>query len=135
VTELLGSERLTVLVGDVNVVPVAGPVNPAGCARGFSSSVEVLVTNADREVPWRVLIGRPSVGQRPVAALGASHPPGGACLMTAVSAASATGALPGVVSYVAEQSALPYSAPTRENSLSRKENENDLTAQRVEVLL
>jgi hypothetical protein len=133
--ELLGSEQLSVFVGDVNVVPVAGPVNPAGCAHGFSSSVEVLLTNADQEVPWRVLIGRPSVGQRPVAALGASHPPGGACLMTAVSAASATGALPGVVSYVAEQSALPYSTPTRENSLSRKENKNYPTTQQPEVAL
>ncbi len=31
------------------------------------------VTAADQEVPWRVLIGRPSAGRRPVAALGASH--------------------------------------------------------------
>jgi hypothetical protein len=55
--------------------------------------------------------------------------------MKAVSAASATGALPGVVSYVAEQSALSHSKPTRENSLSRKENENNLTTQQAEVAL
>ena len=34
-----------------------------------------------------------------------------------------------------EQSALPYSEPTRESSLYRKENENYLTTQRPEVAL
>ena len=53
--------------------------------------------------------------------------------MKAVSAASAMGALPGVVSYVAEQSALSCPAPTSKTSLYRNENKNNLTTQQPEV--
>jgi hypothetical protein len=114
----------------VHVVPVA-----ADCAHKSSSSVEALLTDADQEVPWRMLIGRPSVGQRPVAALGASHHRE-ALVSCGPSERLATEALSRWWSAMCpEQSALPYSQPTRESSLSRKENENYLTTQRPEVAL
>jgi hypothetical protein len=41
------------LVGDVHVVVLGGPVDRAGCSHRSSSSVEVALKGADREVPWR----------------------------------------------------------------------------------
>jgi hypothetical protein len=76
---LVGSEAplvqqlAAVAVGDPDVVPLIGPVDSGDCGHARSSSVEVVFNRADQEVPWRVLIGRRSTAQRPVAALGASH--------------------------------------------------------------
>ena len=51
----------------------ASPIDPAHCGHACSSPSEVASQRAGREVPWRVLIDRPSTGRHPVAALGASH--------------------------------------------------------------
>jgi hypothetical protein len=69
----LDQQLAAVLVGDANVVPIGRPVDPGDCGHADSSQPGLMFTQADREVPWRVLIGRPSAGRRPVAALGASH--------------------------------------------------------------
>ncbi len=132
--ELFSDEHLPVLVADVNVVPVAGPVNPAGCAHRFSPSVEVGLKNADQEVPWRVLIGRPSVGQRPVAALGASHHRE-ARVSRGPSTRLASLALSRWWSAICAESQASPNQPSGENSLSRKENENNPSAQQPEVAL
>jgi hypothetical protein len=66
-------KRGPVGIADTHVVPFVGPVDAADCAHASSSSLEVISRKADREVPWRVLIDRPSAGRRRVAALGASH--------------------------------------------------------------
>jgi hypothetical protein len=73
VREARGQQPRSVLVGDVEVMPLGSPIDPAHCAHAWSSPVEVASRQADREVPWRVLIDRPSMGRHPVAALGASH--------------------------------------------------------------
>jgi hypothetical protein len=67
-------ERAAVLVDDADGVVVFGPVDPGKCAHRWSSSVEVASSRVEQEVPLRALIGRRSIAQRPVAALGASHP-------------------------------------------------------------
>jgi len=41
VAELLASEQRAVLIGDVNVVPVAGPVDPADCAEQSQASPDL----------------------------------------------------------------------------------------------
>jgi hypothetical protein len=69
----LDDQLAAVLVGDTDVVPFGRPVDPGDCGHAVFSQLGLVFTQADREVPWRVLIGRPSVGRRPVAALGASH--------------------------------------------------------------
>jgi hypothetical protein len=73
VAEALAGEHASVRVSDVHVVEVGSPIDSADSGHAWSSSVEVASRQADREVPWRVLIDRPSVGRHPVAALGASH--------------------------------------------------------------
>jgi hypothetical protein len=70
---LLDQQHAGVGVGDPHVVMLGSPVDPADCGHAWSSSVEVATRQADREVPWRVLIGWPSEGRHPAAALGASH--------------------------------------------------------------
>jgi hypothetical protein len=134
VSELLGSEQHSVLVGDVHVVPVAGPVDPAYCAHVFSSSVEVRLKNAGREVPWRVLIGRPSVGRRPVAALGASHHRE-ALVSFRPSQRQARRALSRRWSAMCAESQASLNQRSSDITLSRKENENNPTTQQPQVVL
>jgi len=134
VAELFSDEQLPVLVADVNVVPVAGPVDSAGCAHRFSSSSGVRLKNAGQEVPWRVLIDRPSVGRRPVAALGASHHRE-AHVSCGPSTRLANEALSRWWSAICAESQASPNQPSGEISLSRKENENNLSTQQGEVAL
>ena len=131
--ELLGREQRSVLVGDVNVVPVAGPVDPADCAHRSSSRSRVRLKNADQEVPWRVLIGRPSVGRRPCCRSGCLTPPGGACLI-GPSERQASRALSRWWSAMCAESQASPNQRSSEISLSRKENENNLTTQQPKVV-
>ncbi len=133
--EPLGSEQRSMLIGDVNVMPLARPVDPADCAHRSSSCIEVRLKNADQEVPWRVLIGRPSVGRRPVVALGASHRRE-ALVSCGPSVRQARVALSRRWSAMcAEQSRRSPSLRSDEISLSRRERGSELAAQRVEVVL
>ena len=59
------------LVDDARCVCLTRPVH--SCIGSHRASIEVGAVRADQKVPLRMLIGRPSVGRRPVAALGASH--------------------------------------------------------------
>ena len=59
-------------VGDADVVVVLGPIKAAGCGHRWFSLDLGFLTQTDQEVPSRVLIDRPSMGRRPVAAEGAS---------------------------------------------------------------
>jgi hypothetical protein len=135
VSELLGDEHAPVFVADVNVIPVAGPVDPAACAHRSFSSIEVGLKNADQEVPWRVLIGRPSAGRRPVAALGASHHRE-ALVSCGPSERQAARALSRRWSTLCAAQFQPSSSlRSDEISLSGKEKENNLTTRRLEVVL
>jgi hypothetical protein len=59
-------------VDEAQPVLLARPVDPRDHFHHLSPPARVWL-RPDREVPWRVLIGGPSVGRRPVAAPGASH--------------------------------------------------------------
>jgi hypothetical protein len=122
-------QRLTaVAVGDPDVMPLTGPVDPADCAHAPASSLEVLFNRADQEVPWRVLIGRPSAGRRPVAALGASHRQEGQ-VSRGPSDRQATEALSWRwQALCAAQCQAAPSLRSGEISLLGKENNNNLTA-------
>jgi hypothetical protein len=129
-----GREQTSVLLSDMNVVPVTGPVDPADCAHGSPSSVKACLQDADQEIPWRVLIGRPSVGRRPVAALGASHHRKGH-VSCGPSQRQAPRALVRRWSAMCAGSQASPSRPSGENSLPRKENESNLTTEQQEVAL
>lgn len=59
-------------VDDAEAVLLTGQVDACRLLHSVSL-LESGCWRPDREVPWRVLMDRPSVGRRPVAALGASH--------------------------------------------------------------
>jgi hypothetical protein len=69
----LDEQLAAVCLSNANVVPFGGPVDAGDCGHAVCSQLGLVFTQADREVPWRVLTGRPSMGRRPVAAPGASH--------------------------------------------------------------
>ncbi len=58
---------------DAEPVFLAGQIDPCGPLHLMPSSTRRTGSRPTGEVPWRMLIGGPSVGRRPVAAPGASH--------------------------------------------------------------
>jgi hypothetical protein len=126
-------------------VPAAGAVGEcvdvcskslvADCAHRSSSPSGVRLKCADQEVPWRVLIDRPSVGQRPVAALGASHHRE-ALVSCGPSKRQATQALSQWWSAIcAEQSQAPSDQTSDRIALSRNKKESSPATQQPKVLL